>query len=209
MKKSLLIIFSVFLFLPAIVFGQDQITVKFGLAQANMSVELDTDEFESKSGVAFGTSFIHRMNNSLSFEYELMYTENGYFNPVNESYFHFNYNKLSFLLRFHIDKMFNLPNGRISLFAIAGPHFGVLISSQKEDNLGEVYSLRDRTVYDAGLIFGGGLGYNFDFGTLSIETRYDLGLINTYVNESDIAVERIRKNKAWLFLLSYSINLND
>lgn len=205
MKRSLLILFSLFLIFPTFVFGQNQISARFGISNANVSGDDVNDAWESRSGIVLGTSFVIGMGEVFAFEPEFMYSENGY--STNHYDLHLNYYNLAFLLRL------NFKIEQLSIFAVAGPNLAALINSKMESTGGQIFVTRQSAI-DYGVSLGGGVGYAFDFGTLFFEVRYNMGF-NSIIPSSDSDEEFApqpdidQKNRIMMFMLGYSIPMTD
>jgi len=205
MKKSLLILFSLLLICPAIIFSQNQISAKIGISSASVSGDDVSDDWESRSGIALGTSFVISMGEVFALEPEFMYTENGY--STDRYDLILNYYNLAFLLRL------NFKIEKFSIIAVAGPNLAATINSKREYTGSNTITTRQSLV-DYGVTFGGGLGYGFDFGILSFDVRYTMGfnsIIPSSDSDDDVAPQPDidRKNRTLIFMLGYSIPMTD
>jgi len=206
MKKYILILAAINLCFPLILSGQDQIAFRFGLTRANISGNDVKDGYEWKTGLALGASFIYEMKPAFSLELELMYQENGYSTEYSD--LHLNYYNIACLFKRNSEGLIKMPIKKMSVFAIAGPNLAVMINSVYEfESRNNMFGSRE--FVDFGLIFGSGLDYRFDFGNITFEVRYNFGFVNHYKNSSNRYTNIDQKNRTWLFLLGYSVNMKD
>jgi hypothetical protein len=115
----------------------------------------------------------------LSIQPEVLMTRMGgrYASEGDSLEFRFDYIQVPLLLKMRI-----LPSSRVCPFYSVGGYGAYLFKAQGVLVLGS-----DRTVedlideykrYDAGLVFNGGLEFRLSRATLSVECRYDHGLVN-------------------------------
>jgi hypothetical protein len=181
-------------------FGQEQTTIKIGFTQATISSNKVFYDMEWKGGEALGVSFISHLNGFLSFEPEINYVEYGYHDPMRHYDVYFNYYAMAALFRLEANHLFTLPDKQIRLYMLAGPDLAITVNSNKKTEFGLENAIWNE-IYDLGLILGGGAGYQFGFGRLFLEIRYNLGFVEIDTDEG-------LKNRAWHFLVGYSMDLN-
>lgn len=192
-RNLIVIIVLIFIFLPVNLLAQDYISFKFGAIRANLRGDDISQYMSPKAGLALGSSLTYEMQPSLYLEFEFFYQENGYKNEFMTSSedFFIDYYQFSPLFKISSERFLEIPDENIYVYANAGPNFALLVNQDKFD-IDEMF--------DIGLIFGVGAGYKVDFGSFHVEARYNLGFVN-------IKEDKDRKNRAFLFLIGYSMRL--
>ncbi len=180
---------SILLLIIVLSFPLSQAFAQFGIKGGATLSSFDTEitgngmSFEESSDTKFGFQagilYQHAINDMISIQPELLFTQKGGKDDVNgglESKVTLSYVEVPVLLRF------NVPiDGDIRPYLIAGPHAGYLLDAKDEYD-GESEDISDFLEdLNFGLTFGGGV----QFGNFFVDARYDLGLSNVF-DESSI-----------------------
>lgn len=175
MKRKYLTL-ALFIGITAGIHAQDKVTLKstggikggYNLAAVSFDGE---EETEQRSGFHIGFYGESFLNESISIQPELMYSQQGYKITNNGETFtqKLDYINLPIMLKAYPTKNF---------FLEAGPQIGLAISHKEEfTGLFNGTQEYDPTNFDWGLNFGG--GFKSDSG-LSLGVRYHLGLGDLY-----------------------------
>lgn len=199
MKKSLLLVIGMLLYLSASSFAQDRYGIKGGLAIAKQKWSEGGLSYTSdaRTGGVFGAFFKFQVSESFAIQPELLYVMKGakasseVFGGEFDSDVTFKHDYLSIPI---IAKVyfggFNIQ---------AGPSFDILVSSKIASGSMEVDVKDSFKGLDLGLALG--LGYDFSNGMM-IEGRYVLGLSNM-ADDYDFGDMKMTNN-CFLFTLGFA-----
>ncbi len=171
--------------------GNSNIGIKGGynLAAVSFDGEGETGQRHSFHAGFFGESFI---NDYLSIQSELVYSQQGYEIKFNDATFtqKLNYLNLPILLKAYASK---------NLYVEVGPQIGLAITHKEEFdsgfNLFDISQEFEPSNFDWGFSFGGGVKTN---SGVSFGVRYHLGL-------GDIYEENSPQNRVWQFSVGFSL----
>jgi hypothetical protein len=181
MKKSalMLLVAATMLFAASPLFAEGMMFgIKGGLNIANLTGD-DVEGVSSKMGLVGGVSLSYNMTEIFAIQPELLYTMKGAKSDEDEGEVTWKINYIEIPVLFKV----NLPTeGNIDPSLYAGPGFGILLSS-KVSNGTEVDLKDDTAGLDIGIIAGAGLAYQMEGGALTLEFRYEVGMISIAKNE--------------------------
>ncbi|WP_462317609.1 porin family protein [Marinilabilia sp.] len=174
MKKALFIVAVMLLSISTVSVAQVKFGVKAGVNIANVSGD-DAENMDSRLAPVFGVFANVALSESLSFQPELLYSMKGAKESMSmegmdiESTAKLSYIDIPLMLKYNISGGFNLQ---------AGPQLGLLLSADNEMEAGgesETMDIKDEL---KGMDFGFNIGAGYDFGSLGVDVRYNLGLSN-------------------------------
>lgn len=209
MKRTIFVLFAIalaatFLF-PGAVFGGrlTEIGLKAGLNIADYRG--DRPDTDSKMGFCGGAFITCGINEMLAVQTEFLFSMKGaklgekvrtdeFGNIIETSSIR---EVLSYLEIPVLGKLSILPQSRVRPNLFAGPSFALKLSGKHKVGSQEtdMESLKDT---DYGLVFGGGVDFEFGQGEFTVDARYALGLAKIY--DSGIEV----KNRVISVMLGYS-----
>ncbi|MCH7732529.1 MAG: PorT family protein [Candidatus Marinimicrobia bacterium] len=177
--------------------------VKVGLNLANVAGD-DVEDANSKIGFAVGGYLTYEINEKLSIQPEVMFSQKGY--KIEEKLDFFgvtmsmkgtiglNYLDVNPLVVYSLNE---------NLRVLAGPSFGLFLNGKSKIELDidgeseeeeEDIESDDLNGMDFGLIIGAG----YNLGIVEVEARYSLGLKNAYDEDIDM------KNNVFQIVVGYS-----
>lgn len=145
-----------------------------------------------------GGAFLHlRRWEPVSPQFELMFTSrgsSGEIGGVNQGRFDLYYVDMLVLARAEI------PIEPVILFAIAGPEASVLLKSTLTSPDGVTSPETGFGRFDLGMVAGAGVAFGpFSWGTMTLEARYEMGLIDISEELQDVTLT----NRTISFTLGY------
>jgi hypothetical protein len=195
MKKVLLIVAVMLLSISTGSFAQVKFGVKAGLNIANLGGD-DADDLDSRLVPLFGAFANFGLSEKLTFQPELLYSMKGAKNSVSfmgvdiETTMKLNYIDVPLMFKYNVVSGLNFQ---------AGPQLGVLLSAETEVEGGEDSGTTDIKDNMKGMDFGLNVGAGYDFGSLGVDLRYNIGLSNiSDVDDTDL------KNKGFQIAFSYA-----
>lgn len=201
MKKSLLTIAALMLFLTASLSAQTEMWFgpKAGASMAKVTGD-DIDSLFSdvkyKTGFAAGVFLNAGLTPSIAIQPELLYVMRGAKEDVIDLKLKANYVALPVLIKWMAP-----TQGSVKPNLFVGPEVAFLMSA-KIDTVGGDVDVKDSTKsVDFGLVFGGGLDFDAGSGRVTFDVRYNLGLtkIDDSSDKSDI------KNSGFAAYIGYAI----
>ena len=181
-------------------YSQATFIPKIGLAFARTSGDDISDE-EAKTGLLVGAAFNLPLDEDLiSLQPEVLYIQKGTKQDGSRLRRRFNYVEVPILVKVSIG------TDQIKGYFNAGPSLGFGVSSKQrltDDSYGKVTFGGDPGFakrIDVGLQFGGGVGFEAGPGSLILDLRYGVGLLNVYEDRS-------LKNRALALSLGYALPL--
>lgn len=152
--------------------------IKGGVNIANIYGEDPGDETDSKTGFAGGIFVDWGITPLFGIQPELLYVQNGSRSDFfgGDLFLKFNYLQVPVLAKV------DLPvGGSLIPVLYAGGYASLLLDSKlvaEVEGEGGTLGLKDYTKsYDAGLVFGVALDFSAGTGTMTIEGRYNLGMV--------------------------------
>jgi hypothetical protein len=197
------------------------------------------DNKTSTTGLTGGVAVNITLSRIFSFQPELLYIQKGYTtNTVQDTIYKTSYSrKISYMeMPLLVKASYNI--GKLKLHAIAGPSLAFALGGNYKDQseyLGKTtsgsgtiyfkswpagyngnnqyYTAADHNRVDIGLQFGGGVGYELGPGTIILDARYGIGLINferklNNGNPGSNPFNNVSKFRALAITLGYSIPLH-
>jgi len=149
--------------------------VKAGLNMANLTDESAGESYKMKTGVALGGFAVYGINDNLSIQPELLYTQKGmeWEDPTASAKVKLDYIEIPVLVKYSIES-----DGSASPFIFAGPAISFLVSAKIDSTDFKEYMKST----DIGLVLGGGV--EFESG-ISIDLRYDMGMTKVWDVEGE------------------------
>ncbi|MGE5409586.1 MAG: porin family protein [Clostridiales bacterium] len=210
LKKSLLVLITL-LFNLSISNAQDfSFGIKGGGSLVKMKFENLNSDYETNYGFSFGIMEVYRSNQLLSLEADLLYSQKGTKYLIEQIY-HTTYT-LEYLSLPILAKLYLPEISFLKTHLDLGPSFNYLISYQKEIQVqydpNKTYLFyypspidynKNLNSFDMGLIAGLGFDCQLFSHTISLDTRYEIGL--TDINK-DLGNGSI-KNRTFSLFLGY------
>lgn len=171
--------------------------VKAGYVMADVDIDPEDFETDSRSGIGFGAFLQVPIGGSLSIQPELQYVPRGFEAEEDgaQQELKANYLQLPVLVQFHVATAGATPR----LFV--GPTLAFQLSCDVEASIGDFSgetSCDDADIptksADFGLVFGAGIDIPAGSVVVTLDGRYDLGVTDIYDGD-----EAEAKNRAWAF----------
>ena len=228
MNKAKVIVIAILLLMFSTAVFAQSITakgIKGGLNIATVTGD-DIEGFDSKMGFVFGGFITYEVNETFSFQPEVLFSrkgakfENEYIDDDDKDYeeyekeevsWNFNYLEIPVLAKFEIP-----TEGKIKPNVFLGPALsfclkaswhvdweykeyedGVLVYKEKGSYHGDFDVIND---IDFGLAFGAGV----DFGEITVDARYTMGL-SSIADEDEIEGNADAKNSVFSIMLGYAL----
>lgn len=189
MRKLLVVLTVALLGAPAAGFAQlPSFGVKGGLNLANVGGK-GVDDVDYKAGLNLGAFVSIPAGPMFAIQPEAFFSQKG--NKVGDVKSSFNYLEIPVLLKLSP----SLPGDFVRPIFFAGPSAGILLGAKTDDT--DVKDLMKTA--DFGLTIGGGV----EFGKLSLDARYNLGLSD--ISKASSEVSNAIKNRAITVMLGYTI----
>lgn len=203
--RSLLVVVLLFLTVPAV--AQFSIGVKTGMSLSDYTVKTKYTK-ANKGGLAAGIVVMNTIGQNIGIQADLMYVQKGYNHRVcNQCYDKFTstFIEVPVTLRYS----FYLPKissrlANLKAHASGGIYFSRWLNARYEtkvfdDKITEDYIFSGESRADFGPNFGAGLEYSLFSGSLVLDYRYSLGLVDMSAPGSTNA----QKNRSAIISLSY------
>ena len=185
--------------------------LKAGLNMANLTDEPEGESYKMKMGVALGGFAVYKVNDNLSIQPELLYTQKG--NEIEYSYEDYDYSyadwwnhpvtvtekfkiKLDYIEIPVLAKYSFSPGESVCPFIFGGPALGILMSAKVDSE--DIKS--DCNSMDIGLVLGGGV--ELESG-VSIDLRYDMGMTKVFKSEEGYTPKQ--KNTVISLMVGYKL----
>ncbi len=205
--KKLSILFVLFSIASSSVFAQFSIGVKAGVSLSDYSVKTKYDK-SNKGGIATGLVLMNTIGKNMALQADLLYVQKGYNHQIcNQCYDKFTstFIEVPLTLRYS----FYLPkiSSKLENFkahASGGVYFARWMNAKYEtkifnDKITENYAFSGENRADFGPNFGAGLEYALFSGSLVLDFRYSLGVVDMSPPGSTNA----QKNKSAILSLGY------
>lgn len=193
--------------------------VKGGVNLANVRLEEDMEGKKMLPGVVAGLSLELKPVEMFSIQPEVLFAQKGFKFEIEEEIFGqmfsmsmatgFNYIEIPVLFKL------NIPAGVVTPTVYAGPAVSFLMgvrgyaeaSGEKEkyDDDTKDAIKEEMTAVDFGIAFGAGLGISAGPGSIIIDARYNLGLLNIGTDDNEEIYETA-KNGAFSIMAGYAID---
>jgi hypothetical protein len=191
--------------------GAADFGIKGGINIANIHGEDPEDEGDWKNGFAGGVFIDLGITPLFALQPEILYVQNGSKTTFLEGEWSLKFNYLQVPVLAKVD----LPvGGSLVPVLYAGGYAGLLLDSKltvEAGNNSGTIGLKDNTKsYDAGLVFGAALDFTVGTGTMTIEGRYNLGMveIDDGIGGGIFGIEEAEKtdmkNESWMVMASYA-----
>lgn len=179
--------------------------VKVGYAWSSFLAEAagEVPSYQTISAPTAG-AFIRLGGGLLTFEPEVLYVRMGAqydADPSTRIQFYLDYIQVPLLLRLNF-----IPGGAVRPFICGGAYGSFLVNTKgrvllndavvKEENVDNLYE-----DFDMGLVGGAGLGIKFSRVLVSVEARYNYGMLNIM---SDPMPDSSLKNSCWTVLVGFA-----
>jgi hypothetical protein len=188
MRKLLVVLTAALLSAPAVGFAQaPSFGIKGGLNLANVGGK-DVEDVDYKAGLNLGGFVSIPAGAMFAIQPEALFSQKG--TKDGNDKVSLNYLEVPVLLKLSP----SLPGDFVRPIFFAGPSAGILLSAKDADGDNMKDGLKSA---DFGLVIGGGV----EFGKLSLDARYNLGL-----SSIDKAVENVKadvKNRAITVMIGY------
>lgn len=174
MKKALFVVAVMLLSISTVSVAQVKFGVKAGVNFANVSGD-DMDDMDSRIAPLFGGFANIGLTDKLAFQPELLYSmkgakESGSMDGMDyDATVKLSYIDVPLMLKYNISGGLNIQ---------AGPQLGLLMSADYEMEAGGESESMDIKDELKGMDLGFNLGAGYDFGSLGVDVRYNLGLSN-------------------------------
>jgi hypothetical protein len=191
MQKIIIIITLFILFTSSLITGEfSNIGIKVGYNSSTFAGnDIPGKGVSSQSGVAIGGFVCYSFNQRFSLRQEVFFTTKGAkINTIGDVYLTnlFMYFELPLLA-----KMTFLSEHRVQPNIFIGPAFGLTIIATND-----VAVLEDIRSYDLGVVFGAGI----DLWKISIDVRFNIGLLNFDQSADDIDL----KNRTFSSMVGFA-----
>ncbi|EKB49017.1 porin family protein [Cecembia lonarensis] len=170
MKKPFLLLLGILL-----VFSATSSYAQFGARGGLNVANFDGFSFNSRVGFHLGAFYEYKLQDELTIEPGLYFSQKGYKSSSGDIKENLNYIDIPILVRYHIGDMFNV---------FAGPQGSLLVSRKYTLNGNVSQTMEVLRGYDIAGVFGVGVDLPFD---LNVQVSYDLGLIS--LNYFDVNVK--------------------
>jgi hypothetical protein len=179
---------------------------RVGVNFANQTKEFDDEKDpKSKTGLLLGVAANFAMNDLISIQPELLYSQQGAKAAEGSGTFHANYINLPILVKA------TFGDGDTKFFANVGPQVGYWMGGKFKSDAGEedikFEDDEDGNGYnrlDVGLLAGIGVGRQVGSGMMTVDLRYGLGLSNINKYKEDLPSDMNKQSNRVLSLsLSY------
>ena len=173
--------------------------LKLGLAMSTISSDnLDRDTIDSKFGIEIGALFSYYLNDLLTIQTELLFTQKGYVflsSEVPDTHFTLNYLQLPITFGFKLFSEFKLYFGAyFSSFTNIWVSSSSLTYDQESDYEDELEPKINN--FD----MGGILGFTFrGNNNILFDFRYERSIISLYNEGDDTYSSSFKLSAAWLF----------
>lgn len=190
MKKLLIVLTAALLGAPAVGYAQvPSFGIKGGLNLANVGGD-GVEDVDYKAGLNLGAFVSIPTGAMFAIQPEAYFSQKGAKSGSVKS--SFNYLEIPVLLKLSP----SLPGDFVRPIFFAGPSAGILMGAKAGD-----FDIKDELkTADFGLTIGGGV----EFGKLSIDARYNLGLSSINKDAADELAAAV-KNRAITVMLGYTL----
>lgn len=191
MRKLLVVLTAALLSAPAVGFAQaPSFGIKGGLNLANIGGD-GVEDVDYRAGLNLGAFVSIPAGAMLSIQPEAFFSQKG--NKSGSVKSSFNYLEVPLLLKLSP----SLPGDFVRPIFFAGPSAGILLGAKVGDT-----DIKDQLkTADFGLTIGGGV----EFGKLSVDARYNLGLSSVNKEKVIDEVSTAVKNRAITVMLGYRL----
>lgn len=203
--KNLYII--LFLFPSTAVFAQFSVGLKAGMSMSDYSVKTKYEK-ASKGGLAAGLVVMNTVGKNMAIQADVLYVQKGYNHQIcNQCYDKFTSTFIEVPLT--IKYSFYLPKistklENLKLNVVGGLYFSRWLNAKYEtkifdDKITQDFVFTGEKRADLGPNFGAGLEYALFAGSMILEYRYSVGMVDMSVPGSTNA----QKNKSAILSLTY------
>jgi hypothetical protein len=184
---------------------------KGGINIANIHGEDPGDEGDWKNGFSGGILLDWGITPVFGIQPELLYVQNGTKTDFLDAVLSLKFN----YLQVPVLAMVDLPvGGQLIPVLYAGPYVSILLDSDltlEADENSATVGLKDYTKsYDSGFVFGAAIDFGLGAGKMTIEGRYNLGMveIDDGIGTGLLGIEDIEKtdmkNESWMIMAGFT-----